>query len=271
MRILTGDCLQEILTIPNESVDLVFTSPPYAEQRKKTYGGIPADQYVDWFLMRAEHFGRVLKPTGSLVVNIKEHVSQGERSTYVLELILALRKSGWMWVEEYIWCKSTSVPGKWPNRFRDSWERCLHFTRQKSFFMDQDSVRVPVGDWANGRLQNLSDKDQTRQDSATGSGFARQVSAWQGRDTVYPTNVLHSAGECRNVGHPAAFPTNLPNFFIKLFSPPNGVVLDPFMGSGTTGEACLSLGRDFIGIEINDQYVRLARKRLNLDSPFIVE
>ena len=102
-----------------ESVNLIVTSPPYADQRSKTYGGISPDNYVAWFLPITEQLLRVLKPDGSFVLNIKERVVDGERHTYVLELILAMRKQGWLWTEEYCWHKKNSYPGKWPNRFRD--------------------------------------------------------------------------------------------------------------------------------------------------------
>jgi len=89
---LIGDCEEELKKIPDNSVDLIFTSPPYADQRKKTYGGIHPDNYVEWFLPKADQMLRVLKPTGTFVLNIKEKVVNGERSTYVMELILAMKK-----------------------------------------------------------------------------------------------------------------------------------------------------------------------------------
>jgi len=143
-QLLLGDCRTELRRIPDNSVDLVFTSPPYADQRKSTYGGIKHDEYVDWFLPVSEELLRVLKPTGTFVLNIKEKVVEGERSTYVMELILAMRRQGWLWTEEFIWHKKNSYPGKWPNRFRDSWERLLQFNKQKKFNMYQE-VMVLTG------------------------------------------------------------------------------------------------------------------------------
>jgi len=98
---------------------------------------------------------------GLFILNIKEKAENGERHTYVLELILELRKQGWLWTEEFIWHKKNAYPGKWPNRFRDSWERCLQFNKPEKFNMYQQNVMIPVGDWANGRLKNLSDTDKT--------------------------------------------------------------------------------------------------------------
>jgi site-specific DNA-methyltransferase (adenine-specific) len=134
-QIYQGDCLDILPKLAPKSVDLIVTSPPYADQRKDTYGGVHPDLYVEWFLPIADELKRVLKDEGSFILNIKERVVNGERHTYVIELILALRKQGWLWTEEYMWHKRNSYPGKWPNRFRDGWERCLHFTKQKNFAM----------------------------------------------------------------------------------------------------------------------------------------
>jgi site-specific DNA-methyltransferase (adenine-specific) len=261
-QIHLGDCLDVLKGFPQDCVDLIVTSPPYVDQRKSTYGGIHPDNYVEWFLPRAEELLRVLKPTGSFVLNIKEKAVNGERHTYVLELIIALRKQGWLWTEEYIWHKKNCFPGKWPNRFRDAWERCLHFTKQRSFKMNQEAVMVPMGDWAETRLKSLGKNDVVRYDSQVGNGFGKNIANWQGRTMAFPTNVIHMATECSNKGHSAAFPQALPEWFIKLFTDAGDVVLDPFVGSGTTiGVAC-ELSRVAIGIDVLQEYVDLSQQRL---------
>ena len=252
--LLHGDCTHLLKTLPTGSVNLIFTSPPYADQRKSTYGGVKPDEYVNWFLPISKELLRVLHPKGTFVLNIKEKVVKGERSTYVMELILAMRKQGWLWTEEFIWHKKNSFPGKWPNRFRDSWERLLQFNKNKKFDMYQDEVKVPIGDWAKTRLKNLSETDKVRDESKVGSGFGKKISNWVGKETVYPTNVLHLATECNNKNHSAAFPRELPSWFIRLFTQVGDVVLDPFMGSGTTNDVAQSLSRHSIGIEINRDY-----------------
>jgi len=266
-EILQGDCGEVLRGLPDDSVDLIFTSPPYADSRKHTYGGVHPDRYVEWFLPKAEQFRRVLKPGGTFVLNVKERVIGGERHTYVLELILALRQQGWLWTEEFCWHKKNSYPGKWPNRFRNAWERCLQFNRQKRFKMNQEAVRVPMGDWAKSRLRNLSGTDRARDESKVRSGFGKNVSNWIGRDMAYPTNVLHLATECGNRSHSAAFPLALPQWFVRLFTGPGDLVLDPFLGSGTTARAAQSLGRAYLGIEIDPAYCRLARKELTRAEP----
>lgn len=253
-----GDCLEVLPRLPGGCVDLVVTSPPYADSRKKTYGGIHPDKYVEWFLPVSAELQRVLKDEGSFVLNIKERVVGGERHTYVLELILALRRQGWLWTEEYMWHKRNCSPGKWPNRFRDAWERCLHFTKQKKFKMNQDAVMVPTGDWARTRLKKLNGNDVVRFNSRVGSGFGKNIANWVGRESAYPSNVLHMATECGNKNHSAAFPKELPAWFIRLFTDERDVVLDPFMGSGTTCVAAYELGRSYVGIELKDEYFQQA-------------
>lgn len=264
-EVIQGDCLAVMEQLPDNSVDLIITSPPYADSRAKTYGGIKPDQYVDWFLPKAEQMFRVLKPTGTFILNIKEKVVKGERHTYVLELILALKKQGWLWTEEYIWHKKNCCPGKWPNRFRDAWERCLQFNKEKHFKMNQEDVMVPTGDWAKSRLKNLGSNDVVRQESKVKSGFGKNVSNWVGRDMAYPSNVLHLATETGNKGHSAAFPTSLPDWFIRLFTDPDDLVLDPFNGSGTTSIVSLRLGRNSIGIDIHEDYVQLAKSNIEVE------
>ncbi len=258
-----GDCEEILKGLPDNSVDLIFTSPPYADQRKKTYGGIHPDDYVDWFLPKAEQMLRVLKPTGTFILNIKEKVVNGERSTYVMELIIEMRKQGWLWTEEFIWHKKNCYPGKWPNRFRDAWERLLQFNKQKKFNMYQEAVMVPMGDWAKSRLKKLSETDKKRDESKVGSGFGKNISNWLNREMAYPTNVLHLATECSNKKHSAAFPEGLPEWFIKLFTQVGDTVLDPFMGSGTTNIVANRMRRNSIGIELVPEYYEMVKAQIS--------
>lgn len=264
-HIIEGDCLTTLKALPPASVDFVVTSPPYADNRRNSYQGIPPDRYVSWFLPITEQLKRVLKPRGSFILNIKERVIDGERHTYVIDLIMKMRVQGWRWIEEYIWHKKNCYPGYWPNRFRDAWERCLHFSVQKDIRMFQEAVMVPMGDWRLSRLKSLSDTDKTRDNSRVLSGFGKRVANWVGRDKAYPTNVLHMATECGNRGHSATFPVSLPDWFIRLFTKPGDVVLDPFMGSGTTAVACVRSDRAFIGIDINAEFCKLARERVQAE------
>jgi len=265
-KVIEGDCLRKMRLIPDSTVDLIVTSPPYANNRRRTYKGVPIERYVEWFRPISTEMKRILKPHGSLVLNIKERTVDGEKGIYVYQLVLAMREQGWLWVDDYVWHKKNSYPGKWPNRFRDAWEHCFHFTRSKKFKMYQRQVMVPRGKWAEKRLQSLSKSDNRRNGNKTMSGFGRRVANWVDRKKVYPTNVLHLTTESKNKNHSAAFPVELPSWFIRLFTRRNQVILDPFLGSGTTAIAALNLGRHFVGIELNHKYCRLARSRIRVES-----
>ncbi len=274
VELFLGDSKDVLSSFADNSIDLIVTSPPYADQRKSTYGGIHPDKYVEWLIPITKELLRVLKPTGTFILNIKEKVVDGERSTYVIELIIEMRKQGWFWTEEFIWHKKNSYPGKWSNRFRDSWERLLQFNKSKKFHMYQDEVMVPMGDWAKSRLKNLSSTDKIRDNSKVGSGFGKNISNWLKREKAYPSNVLHLATECGNKKHSAAFPEELPEWFIKLFSKEYDTVLDPFMGSGTSLIVAAKMNRNSIGIDINTEYYNLVRDLLqpfNLFSPTLIQ
>ncbi len=262
--VFKGDCAEVIAEhLAPFSVNLIVTSPPYADQRNGNYGGIHPNRYVEWFLPKSKAFMQCLAADGSFVLNIKEKAVGGEKHRYVYDLVLAMRDQGWRLVDEYCWHKRNCYPGKWPNRFRDSWERLYHFTLSPAFKMRQESVMVPMGDWKHARLANLSDTDRIRDLSKHENGFGKRVENWVGRNMAYPTNVLHMATECGFKGHPAAFPKALPTWFIKLFTDEGDTVLDPFAGSGTTLTAALELDRDAIGIDTDPEYCKAMRDAIS--------
>ncbi len=258
-KLILGDCREVLKPFADNSVDLIITSPPYADSRAQTYGGIHPDKYVEWFLPITVELLRVLKPDGTFILNIKEKTVNGQRHTYVIELILEMKRQGWLWTEEFVWHKKNCYPGKWPNRFRDAWERLLQFNKTKNFNMYQCAVMLPMGNWAEKRLKNLSETDKTRDASKVGSGFGKKVSNWLDRDKVYPTNVLYMATETRNKNHSAVFPESLPEWFIKLFTKEGDVVLDPFMGSGTAVRVAQCMARRAVGIEVMPEYYDIAK------------
>lgn len=259
--VIHGDSRVELAEF-NGQVDLIVTSPPYADARKNHYDSIHPDKYAEWFLTFHEPFFNALKPTGSLVINIKDKVLDGVRHRYVWHVIEALSERGWYAIDDYLWQKPNPMPGYWPTRLRDGWEYCFHLSKSKRPYFNADAVRKPIGDWVESRLRNLGKNDVSRHNSVNASGFGRDISKWVGKQTVLPSNVLNIPLVGKNKGHPAVFPVDLPLFFIKLLCPENGLVIDPFAGSGTTGIAALSLGRQCVLIDNNLEYCQQALDRL---------
>lgn len=246
-------------------VDLIVTSPPYADARHKHYDNVHPDAYEDWFLSFHEPFFDALKPTGSLILNIKDKVVDGVRHRFVWQTIDALCERGWYAIDDYVWHKTNPMPGAWPTRLRDGWEYCFHLAKSKRPYFNADAVRRPIGDWVESRLRKLGGNDLSRHNSANESGFGRDISKWVGKASVLPSNVLSLALVGKNKGHPAVFPVELPLFFIKLLCPEDGLVVDPFGGSGTTGIAALSAGRRSVLIDNNADYCKEAVQRLQTE------
>jgi len=262
--VILGDsrkCLQDY----SGQADLIVTSPPYADARNGHYDGIHPDKFVEWFMNFHEPFYNVLKPNGSLVINIKDKVVDGVRHRYVWDTIQKLCETGWYSIDDYLWHKTNPMPGRWPTRLRDGWEYCFHLCKSKKPYFNPDAVKKPIGKWAKTRMSNLSEQDLSRHNSVNDSGFGRDLSKWSNKETVSPSNVLSVALVGKNKKHPAVFPVELPMFFIKLLSPFGGLVVDPFGGSGTTGIAALQTGRNSIVVDNNAEYVLEAVDRIKTE------
>lgn len=262
-----GDCQQVLkVLVPDASIDLIVTSPPYAEKRKHTYGGIPATEYVSWFEGKASEFYRVLKPTGSLIINIKEGAKNYEIETYTYELVLKMRQWGWLWVNDYVWHKKNCYPGKYPNRLKDGWEHCYHFSKQKQIAFYPEQVMVEAAESTIKRANSLSEKEKPIRSlgeyNANGGLKKIPEDTISRKPMVLPSNVLHLPAEFRNRGHSAAFPEALPEFFIKLLTKPGDVVMDPFAGSGTSLAVAQRLGRNWIGCELLPEYLPVIMERV---------
>ncbi len=267
--VICGDSRQVLAEFKGK-VDLIVTSPPYADARRKHYDSVHPDEFAEWFLSFHQPFYEALKPTGSLVINIKGRVVNGVRHRYVWHMIEKLCGHGWYAIDDYIWHKTNPMPGYWPTRLRDGWEYCFHLAKERKPFFNADAVRKPIGAWAETRLSKLGKNDTSRHNSANESGFGRDLSRWVGKKTVLPSNVISSAVVGKNKGHPAVFPPDIPLFFIKLLSPENGLVVDPFAGSGTTGLAALQENRQSVLIDNNANYCQIALERLQLEGGAVV-
>jgi DNA modification methylase len=261
-RYVIGDCLDIMKLMDSNSVDLVITSPPYGNARKSLYDSIHPDNYIQWFKPIAKEIYRLLKPTGSFILNIGDNTIDGETHLYTYEIPIVLKREiGFKFIDPLIWCKSNTPPGKFKNRFKSSWEFCYHFSKTLNITFNPYEVSSSMKKSSIERACRYNSLNINK--SQTGSGFTNT------NKTIYnnikngniknalPSNVLYFSSETLNKQHPAVFPIKLPTFFIKAFSNKNDIILDPFCGSGTTLEACRLLDRNGIGIEKNKLYEKI--------------
>lgn len=289
-RLLCGDSTDQAAMeklMDGETADCVITSPPYAMQRKDDYGGIPADDYPNWFSQVAQNIYWVLADSGSFFVNIKEHVEDGQRSLYVFKSIIALVEGGWRYVDQLIWTK-TGLPGGWPNRLRNDFEPVHFFTKKEhidwmvqlveadgdrlddldpylvemyeDIFHFAKSKKIKFKPRAVGRMSDFI-RVSSKTNKSKGRSGNISVSGKFKKGVARAGNVLQIPGNQDSVKHSAVFPVKLPAFFIKLTTDVEDNVLDPFSGSGTTLMAAEQLGRSCYAMELSPAYCDLTVKR----------
>ena len=254
--------------LPQAGVDLFFFSPPYADAR--AYSRIHPDRYVEWFLPYARAMLDATKDSGSMVVNIKNRVAasgplRGQRHPYVYQLVLALQHMGWRWLETYIWAKPNAVPGRFGPRTKDAFEYVYHFAKGSQPHFDLDAIRVP---YKATREEIERRKLDTLGRRNTEAGFGRDRTKTYLKGGADPGNVVtvpQTYNQHRGVAHTAAMPEGLAEFFVRVASPTDGVVVDPFAGSGTTVVVARRLGRSAGGLELHSDYVEEARRRIGAD------
>jgi site-specific DNA-methyltransferase (adenine-specific) len=256
-NIILGDTGEVIKTIQDNTIDLIITSPPYAQKRKDTYGGISADIYATWLFDLSVEFMRVLKPSGSFVLNIKEGTKKGKKEIYVLEYLLKMAKKNW-WTETFVWEKTNPFPTGNKKRLKDGFEYCYQFTKTNDYKFFPENCLVPANEkWLK---DNLRRKNKGEHLVTNGSGMNMSIRTTN--EMVRPSNVLRLASSALNIKHSAMFPIGLPKFFINLMTEKGDIVLDTFMGSGTTALASIEEGRNWIGIEKEKQYVDVSNERI---------
>jgi DNA modification methylase len=263
-EILLGDCLELMKALPDNSIDLVFTSPPYAERRKSTYGGTSENEYVEWFLPIGAEIKRILKPTGSFFLNIKPHTNNGERSLYVYDLICQLkRETGFMFVEEYCWTKN-AFPGSLKGRFKNAFEPIYHFTKSSPNGITFNPVAcgTPIKEESIARTYRKQCGSPKNGSGMTGMNTTniRNLGLARPSNVINVNNVSNQFSDKQL--HPATFPEGLVEFFVKSFTNEGDIVLDPFGGSGTTGIVCKNQNRQFILMEKMPEYYELIKKRV---------
>lgn len=265
-----GDSSLWLPALPEGSVDLFFTSPPYADAR--AYSRIHPDRYVEWFLPYARAMLDAASETGWLVLNIKNRVAnsgplRGQRHPYVYQLVIALQHMGWRWLETYIWAKPNAVPGRFGPRTKDSFEYVYAFARGAKPHWDLDAIRVPYKTTAEEIERRKLDTKGRRN---TQAGFGRDRTKTYLHGGADPGNVI-SVAQTYNQhygpagSHTAVMPEGLASFFVRAASPTGGVVVDPFAGSGTTSVVARRNGRRAGGLELHADYAQVAHERIAAD------
>lgn len=275
-----GDGLNLIRKIRSNSVDLIFTSPPFALLRKKKYGNQPADGYIPWFASFATEFKRVLCDNGSFVLHLGGSWNKGlpTKSLYEYELVLTLcRHFGFHLAQEFVWHNTAKMPGPaaWVTvrriRVKDSVDHIWWLS--KSPFPEADNRRI-LREYSEAMLKLFevgynsgrrpyggtvsSNSFSVRHNGAIRPNF---LTAIEFPNTESNTQYLRMCRDKRVQPHPARLPISIPKLFIEFLTTKGECVLDPFAGSNTTGEAAEGLDRKWIAFEIVEDYLEGSRFR----------
>lgn len=285
-EIIIGDSFEEIKKLADNSVDLVLTSPPYADilSYGKNVSTKKPDDYVDWILPLFKEIVRVLKPSGSFILNIGDKCEGGLRSTYVFDLVSRTAKETKLKLyDTYFWYKKNGIPNGGSKRVRNNTEYIFHYCkdpkklkfnmknvmeepkessteRYKHEMTDQQGVVI---DGVRVRKKVLFRQSKTQKEDGTSESVYVYKDA---PEKVRPDNVRRfptaSASRDNTIKHPAPFHKELPLYYIKMLTDVGDIVVDTFSGIGTTGIACKELDRNYIGFEMNEIYAKFSRERI---------
>lgn len=267
-RIICGSCRDQAdvaRLLDGAKINLAFTSPPYASQRaydeSSGFRPINPDQYVDWYADVSANIRANLADDGSYFCNIKEHADDGVRHTYVKRLLLTHSDAwGWRWVDEFVWIRQ-GIPGdaEGMGRFRNAWESIFWFAKNKRPKFNPKAVRHESEGAFSYADQVAAGKTIGAKNQ--GAGSASNSPVGHGHGLAYPSNVLDLKQKAETLGHAAAFPVVLPEFFLKAYTDEGDTVFDPFMGSGSTLMAAEKNGRIAYGTEISPAYCDVIVRR----------
>ena len=261
--LVVADCLSALRLVPSETVDLVITSPPYDGQPKYGNGEkYERDWYRGFFLDVTAEVYRILKPSGSFILNYRSKRHGSERGILQYEIVFWLRDQGFLFCEDFIWGKPSPPPGRFNRFLKDAVEYCFHFAKTPNWqFFPEQCLSPARWDAKDRERRKKLAHNYVRANAPSGQGRKR-VQA--GPDLVRPSTLLHLEPEFspNPVKHPARFPVMIPTFFINLLTKPGQVVVDPFGGTGTTALAAELLGRRWFLTEIDPSYAAVLPSRL---------
>lgn len=273
------DSRAALALLPEDSVDLVITSPPFALLREKEYGNESQNTYVEWLHGFGVQVQRVLKPTGSFVLDLGGAYERGKpvRSLYQWRVLLDFCDNiGFRLAEEFYWHNPAKLPSpiEWVNkrkiRVKDSVNTVWWFSKSDWPKADTRKVLVPYSDRMKKLIQN-PEKFYTPKGRPSGHDIGASFGTDNGG--AIPANLLQIPNSeatssyirrCKSLGrqaHPARFPAALPEFFINYLTDPGDLVVDIFSGSNTTGRVCENLGRRWIAMEERRDYAALSLLR----------
>jgi len=257
------DAIHGLLSLEDSTVDLVITSPPYADMKKYVDGskGIPVKQYVLWLMDHVREIERVLKPTGSFILNINDKVSNKFRDPYVYELIYKITDSTTLKLyERLFWNKGKGLSH--PKRFGDKIEYLFWFAKTDNFTFNIDEMRVP---YSESSLKRFKKPIKKRYNRTEGDDKVEYKDWGPNPKGALPSTLINIGSESKRISdnHIAVYPEALVDYLIKGATNEGDLVLDPFMGSGTTGVSAKKLKRGWIGFDNIEEYVNFANKRID--------
>lgn len=271
-----GNAIDVMKQIPDSSVNLVMTSPPFALKRKKEYGNVHAKEYIDWFMPFAEQMKRIIRDDGSIVIDIGGTWTKGQptRSLYHFKLVIALvEELGLHLAQEFFWYNPAKLPSpaEWVTvrriRVKDAVNTVWWLSKTPSPKASNRKILKPYSDSMRSLLQNGYNAKKRPSGHDISTNFSNDNGG------AIPPNLLelantdsnsHYLKACRDAGirpHPARFPHGLPEFFIRFLTEPEDLVIDPFAGSVVTGDVCEALSRRWIACEIHETYLKASRFR----------
>ena len=266
-----GDAEETMKKMPNESIDMVITSPPYYGLRDYGEEGQIGqeeniNEYVEKITSVGDEIWNILKPTGSFYLNIGDTYSSGGDLPAKCKMLIphrvaiALIDRGWICRNDNVWEKLNNIPDTAKDRRATKFEFFFHFVKQKKYYYNLDEIREGYAESSKKRA-NYSFEGTNNYGSESASNFSQNnVASGKGKN---PGDIQKTPTSNNSEAHFAPFPKQLIEPHIKSSCPEDGVVLDPFIGSGTTAVVSEKLGRDWIGIDLNKDYVDMSYDRID--------